>query len=404
MTQNAAPRRVSGKWKHLIICPDRTLFQSLTSVLSETTPGSPFIDLKNYPNRRALAEVIANQSPNLCFLDVGSNRESALSLLADLESINSGLLVVAIHTTNDPNLILRSLRQGAREFLFQPFALDQVSQALERMERLRRESSTQAAHLGRVYCVMPGKGASGATTIACTLAFLLHRRASDSKTLLADLDPTTGTLSFLLKLKAGFSFVEALGHPGQIDEDIWKSLVTTVHGVDVILSPETPVEGMIDRQDPQSIVEFSREKYDNVVIDTRGPYGEWGLSLAQSCDELILVTTNELPNLHATQKALAHLDRNGVEYSKIRLVVNRFDSEAGLGREAIETALNVEVFAIVPNSYEAVQRSLIEGKPLAPSSNVGKAIAGLIDRLTGKQSKAERPSLLSGIFSIFENS
>ena len=52
---------------------------------------------------------------------------------------------------------------------------------------------------------MPAKGACGATTIACNLAFQ-WKRLGAKKILLADLDPLTGTLSFLLKIKSIYSF------------------------------------------------------------------------------------------------------------------------------------------------------------------------------------------------------
>ena len=403
MTRSTGPKKASGKWKHLFICPDRGLFQNLTSLLAEATPGSPFIDLKAYPNRRALSDVVLKERPNICFLDVGSNRDTAQGVIADLSSVKPSMPVVAIHTSNDPDLILRCLRQGAREFLFQPFTEEQVAAALERLARLLLDADIQARDLGKVYCCMPGKGASGASTVACTLAYHLARIHKEKKTLLADLDPTTGTLSFMLKLKPTFSFADALSHSPHIDEDIWKGLVTTCNGIDVMLSPENPIEGLTEEHDAVPIIDYSRESYGTIVIDIRGAFGEWNLGLARACDELLLITTNELPTLHATQKALAHLDRNGIDKSKIRLVVNRFNAEAGLGREAIETALHTEVFAVLPFDFEGTQRALLDGKPVASNTQLGKGIGSLAARLTGHQSKAQSKSLLSGIFSLFES-
>jgi pilus assembly protein CpaE len=402
MMGNSEPAKVAGKWKHLFVCPDRGMFQNLTNLLAELTPNSALVDLKAYPNRRSLTEVMSAQRPNICFLDVGSNRDTALGVIQDLGSVAPGLPVVAIHKSNDPDLILRCLRQGAREFLVQPFAQDQVTVALERLARLVLNSATEAKELGRVYCVMPAKGACGATTLACSLAFQLHRVNKGKKTLLADLDPTTGTLSFLLKLKTNFSFSEALAHSSHLDHSIWKAITTPCLGIDVVLSPDSPIEGIAESQSAASIIDYAKESYGVVVADSRGPYGEWGLSLARACDELIVVTTNELPVLHATQKMLAHLERNGIDSGKIRLVVNRYASDAGLGREAIETALHTDVFAILPEDGEAVQRSLMEGKPVASNTAFGKGIANIAERLTGKKDSQKRSGgVFSGVMSLF---
>lgn len=400
---NSSPKKVAGKWNHLFVCPNPVLFQALTGLLAEATPNAGIINLPAYPSRRALLDVIATQAPTVCFLDVGSDWDSAVALIVELSNAKTPVPVVAIGNSNDPDLILRCLRQGANEFLFQPFAADQVTAALERLSKTRRNSAADSRELGKVYCLMPGKGACGATTIAHNLAFHLQRANPRKKVLLADLDPATGTLAFLLKLRSTYSFVDALVHASQMDEDIWKGLVTNQQGVDVMLSPESPLEGAPSIHDAPAMLDYSRENYASVVLDSAGAYGEWELTLARLSDDLLLVSTNELPALHATQRAIAHLERNGVERSKIKLLVNRYNPEAGLGREAIETALETEVFHILPSDYESVQKSLLDGKPIPATSILGKSMVSIAERLSGRQPDAKGKSMLSGIFSLFEN-
>lgn len=397
-------KKASGRWKHLIVCPDRGLFHGLTAILAEVTPGASFVDLKSYPARRALTEAINSEQPNLCFLDVGSVWDSATTVLTELNSINSSIPVIAISARNDPDLILRSLRQGATEFLFQPFAVEHIGTALDRLARLQLDANIQSRDLGKVFCIMPGKGACGATTVACNVAFQLQRLNPKKKVLLADLDPTTGTLSFLLKLKSSYSFVDTLVHSSQMDEDLWKALVTQQNGVDVILSPESPAD-TFPAKEAAAMIEYSRENYGAVILDMASPFGDWGGQVARLCDELLLVTTNELPALRSTQKAIAHLERNGVERSKIKLVVNRYNADFGLDRDAIQTALNMDIFQSLPNDSDTIQKSLLEGKPVAHSTSLGKQFASMADRLGGSSRAAEpkrRSSLLSGIFNVFQ--
>src|SRR5215471_7061782 len=135
MGNSFAMKRLSGRWKHLIICPDRALFHGLTTILADLTPGSSLSDLKVYPARRAFADAINVEKPTVCFLDVGSSWDSAAALMNEASAANPSLPVVAISGGNDPDVILRSLRQGASEFLFQPFAIEQVGAALERLSR-----------------------------------------------------------------------------------------------------------------------------------------------------------------------------------------------------------------------------------------------------------------------------
>jgi pilus assembly protein CpaE len=390
------------QWKVMVISPSRTLGNELNVLLSEQLPFAPLIELKDYPARTDLAEAIPSQAPNLCFVDVTTNSDWALSIISDISAIDPKLPIVAMHSTNDPNLILRCLRMGATEFLLQPFTVEQFTAVMDRLAQQHR-NGRGSGELAKVVCVIPAKGACGASTIACSLAYQ-WRRLGAKRILLADLDPLTGTLSFQLKLRQSYSFMDALTRAGAMDSDIWKSLVYTTQGVDVLLAPEKPVHGIDESHDPGGLIEFARMTYDLVVVDCNGAYGQWALTLGRQCDDLMLVTTNELPSLQATQRTLAYLDRNRIERSKIKIVVNRYHKDVGLSQDVIEAALHTEVYHLVPSDYETVQRALVEGRPIATTTGLGRSLAALAEKLSGKEAVAEeKPSgfsfggLLSGL-------
>jgi Flp pilus assembly CpaE family ATPase len=139
-----------------------------------------------------------------------------------------------------------------------------------------------------------------------------------------------------------------------------------------------------------------------VILDTSSVYTEWNLNCARAANELLLVTTNELPALQAAQRALSYLDTNRIGRWKIRLVVNRYLRDVGLSREVIGTALHTEVFDTLPSDYEAVQRALLDGKAIPPSTPFGKGIAQMVDRLGGKTEPANKKgSSLSGLLGLF---
>ncbi|HEY3743776.1 MAG TPA: hypothetical protein VGL53_28220, partial [Bryobacteraceae bacterium] len=134
-------------------------------------------------------------------------------------------------------------------------------------------------------------------------------------------------------------------------------------------------------------------------------YGPWNLSQAQLADEVLLVTTNELPALQAAQRALNYLDTGHVGRFKTRLVVNRYNRDVGLSKEVIATALNSDVYHLIPSDFEAIQKGLMEGKPISASSAVGKGMAQLGDRLAGREETERKSnSTLSGLLSLFSRS
>ncbi|HTC86887.1 MAG TPA: AAA family ATPase [Bryobacteraceae bacterium] len=347
--------------------------------------------------RHQLAEVLTSESPNLCLLEIGEPREPGLALIPDLLRLDAKLPIIVVLPSNDPELVLRSLRQGASDFLIPPFTSEQVEGALQKIARLQ---PNRAANTGKVYCIMPAKGGCGASTIASNLAYQMKR--GDKRILLADLDPLAGTLSFLLKIKSSYSFMDALARSHDIDGDLWKSIVTSRQGVDVLLSPEVMTEGMSELKDATGIIEYARGIYDLVVLDAGGVYGDWNLSQAQAADEILLVTTNELTALQAVQRSLSYLDANNVGRYKLRLIVNRYDRHTGLSKDVIGTALHTDIFHIMPSDYEAIQKSLMEGKQLGPATSFGKSVVGLVDRLAGSsEAPNKKNSSLSGLLSLF---
>ena len=302
---------------------------------------------------------------------------------------------------NEPDLILRCLRAGAVDFLIQPFTGEQIEAAMAKLARLQPAAEGSGKEPAKIFVVMPAKGACGATTIACNLAFQ-WKRLGANRVLLADLDPLTGTMSFLLKIKSIYSFLDALNHAHELDHGfVERHGDARSSGVDVLLAPELMVEGAQDLRDPSPMLEYARHAYDVIVIDAGGVYGDWNLNTARLANELLLVTTNELPALQAAQRALSYLDTNRIGRWKIRLVVNRYHRDVGLSREVIGTALHTEVFDILPSDYEAVQKSLMEGKPAPSNTAFGKGIIQLADRLGGRSESTKKTTSLGGLLSLF---
>jgi pilus assembly protein CpaE len=387
-------------WKRLLICPNADLAHKLCAVWRLTGQPELIVESPRYVDRSALSALISGHAVSLCFLDVGSDRDIALDLIAGLRDLR--VPVAALHTINDPDLILQCLRQGAAEFLYLPFNKEQVHATLDRLAKRAQAVLAQPRSGGIVYCLMRGKSGCGNTTIACNLAFQLQALSSP-KVLLADLDPLTGTIAFLLKLNSAYSFVHALANSSRMDEALWKGMVTPCGSVDVLLSPEIPADLVYEPADLPAMVGFWRKLYEYSILDIPGPYSEWGLSLAKLCDELLLVTTNELPAVHATQNTLARLEDQGVQKSKIKLIVNRYNTEIGLSSEAIETVLDLKIFQHLPSDFESVQKALIEGKAIPASTKVGRSIAELAEKLTGRTSAPRKHSLFGGLFNAFSS-
>ncbi len=394
-TASLVPTSAKSAW---IVCPHAGMMADLIPILSSRLPEVSLVSSKSYPEIPAIREQLAAEKPAVCFLDVETDAERALAVAGEILALQPSLPIVILLERNDPTLVLRFLRRGAAEFLLRPFPPEEFQVVLERLAPI--SPLPRFGKGGRVIAVAPAKGACGASTIAANLA--AHAAQSDEgKLLVADLDPLAGIIAFLMKVKSPYSFLDALNRATSLDDDLWRGIVTSRGGLDILPAPDNPTDAMAELPDPAPLLEFARQRYQLIVVDSPPVFSRWATSLASLCDELVLVTTNELAAVHAAQRALAHLERQRIERAKVRLVLNRFERSAGLSREAIATALHVELAHVVPADPETIHRSIVEAKPAPANSAVGRSLRELAWQISGRPAQpAPRPrSAWSGILS-----
>ena len=61
--------KFAGNWKALFICPKQQIIRDLAPLLSRYLPNFAGAELNDIPTRRQIAEAIAVEQPNLCFLE-----------------------------------------------------------------------------------------------------------------------------------------------------------------------------------------------------------------------------------------------------------------------------------------------------------------------------------------------
>ncbi len=383
------PQPTSLRWKPLVAAPHAAMARAIRAALSQL--GIHEVQLLiEYPLPGAIAALLAQHGANICFLDVASNEDEALPLISEAVPL---VPVVAMNPVNNADLILRCLRRGACEFVSEATA-EQVSGVLARLARLR--APTEPVKPATVYGVLPGKAGYGASTLAAHLAVEM-KRAGGGTVLLVDTDTVAGSIAFLLKLKSAFHLGDAIRDCLRLDTDLWSRLVVPCQGVDVLTAPENPAAPVgIDRPAAMELICYWREHYERIVFDLPA-LGGAASDVIPLCDELLLVTTNELAALHATRRAIEWLDQNGVGSAKIKLLVTRYTPATGLHRDDIERALRLAPYALLSNDYDAIQKGVLEGKPVPPGSHYGRSIQEVGAHLLGQTKDRKR----HGLFGLF---
>jgi pilus assembly protein CpaE len=375
----------------LLIAPNRDLAQQFLATLPQTRAFQILADLKSYPPQQTL-EIRARQlKPDVVLLDLGSDLAASTELVRFIATLTPPVHVVGLHTTNDSQAILQSLRAGASEFLHAPFDLSQQREAIARLRRLCSPEAPVESEAGHVVAFSSTKPGSGASTIATQTAFSLQRLTS-KRILLADFDLTGGTIGFYLKLSHNYSLVDALQHAEHLDLALWNSLTVNYGGVDILPAPAAPYAEMIDSARLRVLIDHARNLYDWVILDLPAVFNRTSLMAISECDRAFLVSTSELPSLHLTRKALTLVDQIGFPKDRFQVLVNRVDKRDELGTANLGKLFGCPVHASLPNDYFSLHRVVTLGQPLGTEGDLGKSIEGVATRLCGALSSSKKPA------------
>src|SRR5450432_3065588 len=155
----------------LAISPNAPLLDQLEQLLAGHLGGVGLHRLQAYPSPRDLPNMLPAGSQHLVFLDTASDPNQSLQLLEEIGRTGQHIQVIALLASNEPDFILRCLRAGASDFLILPLTADQVDAAFGKLTRAQPAQEGTGREPAKTITVMPAKGACGATTVACNLAF-----------------------------------------------------------------------------------------------------------------------------------------------------------------------------------------------------------------------------------------
>src|SRR5438552_8406393 len=317
-------------------------------------------------------------------LEVLKLREPMEHVVARIKAGSMDPMVIALHNTGEPELILRALRAGAHEFLHPPLKVN-LQQALERKSLEQNKTRERLRQKGRVIGFLSAKGGCGATTIACHTAAELGRQ--DKHVLLADMDLDAGMIRFLMKTKSPYSVLDALNHLHRLDQSYWNALISNgLPGLEIIASPQAlPSKQQPNQEQMQNILTFCRGQYDLCIVDLGRGLSLTTMNALDEIDETYLITTLDVPALHRSKQIIQTLSGVGYGQERLRLVLNRMPQRLDIAPDELESMMSMPVFATLPNDYPSLYEAYSIGSLLPPNTRLSKELNRLAIKVAGIQ-------------------
>jgi len=283
-----------------------------------------------------------------------------------------------------------ALRAGARDTVAvgDGFALDQ---AVGRVGALLAGITAPAvpavserrAAPGRLVVVFSTKGGVGKSTIAINVAVTLARK-SPERVALVDADLNFGDVAVLLGIPPQHTVADAAAALQLGDAELLRGLLARHEsGCLVLPAPTEPMLGAtLPADELVGVCSALQAMCGYVIVDTATQFDDAVLALVEAADDVLLVGSMDIPSVKNLKIGMQALDLAGIAGPKLRLVLNRANTQVKLDVREIEQVLGMRAEFPVPSDI-AVPIAVNAGVAVV-DQNPKAAVSRAIDHLSSQ--------------------
>jgi pilus assembly protein CpaE len=314
---------------------------------------------------------------------------------ADLEALETmtwsspQLSVILISESDAKEDLVRAMRSGVREVVTSPLAQSDLIAALRRVmahhEKMRIPDDGYVG-VGKIVAFISCKGGSGSTFLAANTAHLIAE-TFNRRCVLVDLDLQYGDASYYMSQDAVKNNISDLTQ--QIDRLDAQLLSSCMHSIsprlNLLAAPDEPgVALAITASQLEQVLTLARRTHEFVVLDLDSTIDAVTLKALDMADVVYVAMECNLPVVRNAKKLVKLFRSLGYGDDKLRLLVNKYQSDGLLDVKSIEQAVGIKVHHTIPNQVAAVTEAFNLGKPLVlldPQNGVLKALREITSTL-----------------------
>ncbi len=346
-------------------------------------------------------DIIRKHLPEMAIVGLGKTPDLMIESISAMAKDFPYLYLVALSERTDSDLILRTIRAGAHDFLCKPVKEIDLRAAADKASKLKTTRKDTGARGGKILSVFSNKGGNGTTTIAVNLADALVR-LTGKKVAVVDLVLSHGDVTMFFNVNSSYSILDLAKNAEKADYDFLHTLLVR-HSSGIYILADPPIIEDAEQISPSQVRDVLltlRSMFDYIIVDTPHQFDERTLTALEMSVIVLLVTLLNLPSLKNTQKCLELFGRIGLRDERIRLVLSRYLPNDEIPKESIEGIMNTPVFFSVPNDYPTVITSINRGKLLsevAPGKEVTVCFDRMAELLEESESRKAAPEKKKGL-------
>lgn len=330
--------------------------------------------------------VILENRPSFVIVDISNKTELALDIIAKISANHKTCKIIVTSSNYSTDLIVKSMRAGAREFLPKPLIKTDLFNSLNKFKE-QVNNGTSEKKSCRVITTFSNKGGIGKTAIATNLALELANMTKE-KVALIDLNLQLGDITTFLDINPSFDISYVIQNLSRIDETFLLSTLEKYKDTSLYVLADPPyLEQAEDITAEQIGTLFAalKQAFSYIVVDTSANFDGKTITALDQSDLILLITIVNLPAIRNCQRCLDLFERLGYEKEKTKIVLNRFMENEEIKVEDVEDVLNKKIYWKIPNNYFTIMSAINKGIPVGlvnPDSNISQSYRELAAMLS----------------------
>jgi pilus assembly protein CpaE len=235
--------------------------------------------------------------------------------------------------------------------------------------------------------VFSAKGGVGKSTVAINVAVALAHRSSE-RVALVDADIDFGDVAVLLGIPPQQTVLDAVAAAQYGDTELLRTMVTRHNrsGLLVLPAPTEPMLGAgVAGQDIAAVCQAMQQWCGIVVADLPATLDDTVAALVEAADVVLLIGGMDIPSVKNLKIGMQALDLLTIAGPKLRLVLNRANTQVKLDINEVEQVLGLPAQYPIPSDI-AVPIAVNAGEPVvehAPGSPASRALDRIAQSLLG---------------------
>jgi len=351
---------------------------------------------------------ITESRPNLIIVDISQKTQMALDIIVKISNSLKNSKIIVLSYDMSPEIVIKALRAGAREFLIKPLIENEFIQSVEKLKDLILGNINDTTKC-KVITTFSNKGGIGKTAIATNLAVELANMTKE-RVALVDLNMQMGDVTTFLDLNPSFDTSYVINNLERIDEGFLLSTLEKYHNSSLYVladPPDLEQAEVITSDNITTLINVLRNVFSYIIIDTTASFDGKTITALDNSDLVLLITIINLPSVRNCQRCFDLFKRLGYTKDKIKIIVNRYMENDEIKVEDVEEVLGHPVYFKIPNNYFTIINSINKGLPVCeinPHSNIAKSFKELAALLSDNftYSNTQKPQKREKSFNLLD--